>query len=327
MTKIEKEVEWPSVFPYPHDYDPHPLAIQAADYLQSYLLNQQDWEHDFGLGQAPSPMAMGKMFGVLVVKDKDGKLGFLAAFSGKLAERYSWPYFVPPIYNLDEPGGFFRTGEKEIEAFTEQIQQLEKDPALAAAKAFLMAERERAETEIRFQKHNMKAAKELRKKKRAAAVGLSYQALVELEEKLNKESARFHFAYKDLRRYWASRLSNAEQEVEQREGKIVSLKEQRRNYSAALQRRIFAQYQFLNRRGEKKNLGDIFGPTVQKVPPSGAGECAAPKLLQYAFTYGFIPITMAEFWWGQSPKTIVRQHGRFYPACRGKCEPILAHML
>ena len=36
---------------------------------------------------------------------------------------------------------------------------------------------------------------------------------------------------------------------------------------------------------------------------------------------------MAEFWWGDSPKNEIRRHGCYYPACKGKCEPILKHML
>ena len=105
------------------------------------------------------------------------------------------------------------------------------------------------------------------------------------------------------------------------------LKERRKNRSNALQQQLFAQYQFLNQAGETRSLEDIFKHTAIKKPPAGAGECAAPKLLQYAFANNFQPVAMAEFWWGQSPKSEVRKHGNFYPACRGKCEPILGHML
>ena len=66
---------------------------------------------------------------------------------------------------------------------------------------------------------------------------------------------------------------------------------------------------------------------MHKTPPAGAGECAAPKLLQQAYLHGWKPIAMAEFWWGNSPKAEIRHHGYYYPACKGKCEPILQHML
>jgi len=71
----------------------------------------------------------------------------------------------------------------------------------------------------------------------------------------------------------------------------------------------------------------FFAQTIQKFPPAGAGECAAPKLLQYAYKHQLKPIAMAEFWWGDSPKAEIRHHGYYYPACKGKCGPILGHML
>jgi tRNA pseudouridine32 synthase/23S rRNA pseudouridine746 synthase len=91
--------------------------------------------------------------------------------------------------------------------------------------------------------------------------------------------------------------------------------------------RLFAQFRMLNAQGEERDLCELFAPTAQQIPPAGAGECAAPKLLQYAYKNALRPIAMAEFWWGNSPKGEVRQHGMFYPACNGKCKPILSHML
>ena len=83
----------------------------------------------------------------------------------------------------------------------------------------------------------------------------------------------------------------------------------------------------LNARGERCDLTSIFAATPQRVPPSGAGDCCAPKLLQYAYLHGLHPVCMAEFWWGKSPKTEIRHHLHYYPACRSKCKPILTHML
>src|SRR5690606_10077994 len=108
---------------------------------------------------------------------------------------------------------------------------------------------------------------------------------------------------------------------------IYQLKELRKEKSAALQQRIFEQYTFLNINKEQKSLCQIFNEDLGIFPPAGAGECAAPKLLQYAFLNDLKPIAMAEFWWGQSPASEIRRHKNFYPACRGKCEPILNHML
>lgn len=111
------------------------------------------------------------------------------------------------------------------------------------------------------------------------------------------------------------------------EQRIEGLKKERREKSAALQEVLFSRYAFLNRHGRSKSLGAIFRDTVYGKPPAAAGECATPKLLQYAFRQGYKPLAMAEFWWGASPRSEIRKHGHFYPACTGKCEPILKHML
>ena len=108
---------------------------------------------------------------------------------------------------------------------------------------------------------------------------------------------------------------------------IPRLKAARKKYSIALQNQLFQQYHFLNQVGEEKSLIAIFKEAGYKNPPAGAGECAAPKLLQYAFQHQLKPIALTEFWWGQSPKSATWKHGHFYAPCKEKCEPILKHML
>lgn len=142
-----------------------------------------------------------------------------------------------------------------------------------------------------------------------------------------RESQYQKAEFKRLERYWKEQISEIKTEMESFSSRIEALKAERRNRSAALQQKLFQQFNFLNAKGETKNLCAIFEETVQKTPPAGAGECAAPKLLQYAYLSGLSPIAMAEFWWGESPKTEIRHHGYYYPSCRGKCEPILRHML
>jgi tRNA pseudouridine32 synthase/23S rRNA pseudouridine746 synthase len=105
------------------------------------------------------------------------------------------------------------------------------------------------------------------------------------------------------------------------------LKSVRRSHSTALQKQIFEHYHLLNRAGAHKSLNEIFSDAGYKNPPAGAGECAGIKLLQYAFLHGMKPLALAEFWWGQSPKSATWKHGHFYPCCKEKCEPILRHML
>ncbi|MFT6970019.1 MAG: tRNA pseudouridine32 synthase/23S rRNA pseudouridine746 synthase [Roseivirga sp.] len=111
------------------------------------------------------------------------------------------------------------------------------------------------------------------------------------------------------------------------ESEIKTLKEKRRQKSVALQEQLFSHYQFLNILGEEQNIVEVFQNSSHGKPPSAAGECAAPKLLQYAFEQGLKPIALAEFWWGNSPKNKERAHKVFYPACKNKCRPILEYML
>ena len=122
-------------------------------------------------------------------------------------------------------------------------------------------------------------------------------------------------------------MADKRAELAQYDERIRRLKDQRKQQSDALQRWLFTHFVMLNARGEQRNLLDIFAETPQHIPPAGAGECCAPKLLQYAYQHHYKPITMAEFWWGASPKATIRHHGECYPACRGKCLPILRFML
>ena len=219
-------------FTYPFSYEPHPLCEMAAKEVQAYISSHEEIREDADKG---------KMFGVLVVKMDDGRglmeeepaYGFLAAYSGLLAGRNDWDYFVPPVYDAQQPDGYFKTKEREI----------------------------------------------------------------------SQTSAIAHQTSKQL--------------------------------SQDLQRWLFHQYQLLNARGETKDLVDIWQdyydrPKLRKkfpLPPGGTGDCCAPKLLQYAYQQHLRPVCMAEFWWGQSTKEELRQHLNYYPACRGKCKPILTWML
>lgn len=225
---LHTDIAKPERFTYPFYYDPHPLCQLAAKEVQAYIATHDDIKTDADNG---------KMFGVLVVESegKSGQYGFLAAYSGLLAGRNDWEYFVPPVFDAQQPDGHFKTMEREISAISRNLD----DP---------------------------------------------------------------------------------------RDTKILSQE---------LQLWLFHQYQLLNAYGESKDLVDIWQSyyTREKLrkkyplPPGGTGDCCAPKLLQYAYQQGLKPICMAEFWWGKSTKEELRQHGNFYPACRGKCKPILTWML
>ena len=234
----------PQQFTYPFCYEPHPLCVEAAHRVRRYVQT-----HEALLADAEH----GKMFGVLVVKapadaegsQPDGGLRFLAAYSGLLAGRNDWSWFVPPVFDAQQPDGYFKQKERDISALNQFIDHLE--------------------------------------------------------------------------------LQHPRLEV---------LKNIRREASENLQEWLFRQYRMLNARGEERDLIEIWRDyhSVKTrrqfpYPPGGAGDCCAPKLLQYAYQQGLQPVCMAEFWMGESPRGEVRHAGQFYPACRGKFLPILTWML
>lgn len=317
----------PHRFTFPFHYSPHPLALLASAELQKHLNAQTDWHHDFGL-QGEAVGSRGKMFGVMVVKNKLGELGYLAAYSGKLADRNDLPGFVPPVYDTLVEEGFYKLGEQRLVGINAEVKKLESSDELATARRELAFAETTSKAEIAQERLDLKAAKLNRRHQRdAAREELSAEAYTALEEDLARESVGRHFALKDLVKAWDARLAAAQINLARITDRLERLKKIRKDYSHYLQDRIFRQYRFLDADGEQRNLPDIFRETIFKTPPAGAGECAAPKLLQYAYIKGYQPVCLAEFWWGQSPKSEIRRHGDYYFACRGKCEPILGHML
>lgn len=222
---------------------PHPLCAIAAAQLQQYLQTQQEWQHNFGLSPSDEGTIIGKMFGVLVVQNRDGETGYVSAFSGKLAGINQHNQFVPPVFDTLADGGFLAPGMEELSRMSAHIKHLQT---------------------------------------------------------MQPEG------YDHL---------------------LKQLRAERKNYSNALQQKLFDHYHCINQQGEAKSVQTIFETAGYKNPPAGAAECATPKLLQFAFLNALKPLAVAEFWWGQSPKSDYWIHGIFYPCCKEKCEPILAHML
>lgn len=307
------DIPLPERFTYPFCYTPHPLCILAAKEVQSYLTRQTAWKDE---------LRQGKMFGVLIVQTEHGETGYLAAFSGILAGKNLHPFFVPPVYDLLQPQGFFKIEEENISSINRNIRQLENDKAYAALSAELARTIQSAENILATAKAQLKEAKTAREQRRKEK-----ELNAQEEAELIRESQFQKAEYKRLERSWKARITTLQTQTEDWERRISALKSERKTRSAALQQKLFEQFGMLNYRGEVENLCEIFGQTVHKTPPAGAGECAAPKLLQQAYLHGWKPIAMAEFWWGDSPKTEIRHHGHYYPACKGKCEPILQHML
>ena len=302
----------PEKFTYPFHYSPHLLSIMAAEELQAYLHTRQEWVTD---------LEQGKMFGVLVVQTPTGEIGFLAAFSGILAGKNLHTYFVPPIYDLQQPEGFFRPEEEQISAINIRVKELSVDDKYLNKMQELSEVSNLADLAIAKAKEVFKEAQRVREEKR-------HNHPDEMEINILIHESQFQKAeLKRLKLQWDTRIATLKEEIKIFQNKIEQLKTERKCRSASLQQQLFEQFRILNAHGEIRNLCDIFKETPQLVPPAGAGECAAPKLLQYAYLHKLKPIAMAEFWWGNSPKAEIRHHGYFYPACKNKCEPILKHML
>lgn len=221
----------------------HPLCLLASEKLQAYIEVQQEWQHNFGLNETIDSAIIGKMFGVLVVRNDRNEIGYLVGFSGKLAGGNHHPHFVPPVFDTLDDEFILNKGMVELGEINGRLRELVA---------------------------------------------------------IDKDK------YAD---------------------EISSLKIARKDHSSALQKKLYSQYQFRNAKGDNKSLIDIFKKVSYKNPPAGAGECAAPKLLQHAFNHGLKPLALAEFWWGQSPRSAYWKHKEFYPVCKEKCIPILGHML
>lgn len=316
------------------DYEPHPLCIQACREVQEMLARREDWQEE---------IARGKMFGVLIVEnvktDTDvPKWGYLAAYSGQIGGRSDWEDFVPAVFDYLQPDGYFKTHEAEISRINQSISHLEKDERMKEARTLIRQLQEERKLTIAAYQEKMKEAKAKRDSRREAG------NLSEAEEaEMIRES---QFMKAELRRLKKSLSEKTalETEFEDYQENILRLKQLRKQLSDALQQWLFSQFRMLNQEGESKDLLEIFRDEALKeypqaaiatsriaalkmVPPAGSGECCEPKLLQYAYQHGYKPLQMAMFWWGGSPKEEIRHHLQFYPACNGKCKPILHWML
>lgn len=323
-----KDIPLPERFTFPFFYEPHPLSRLAAADLQYYLETHPGLDHNFGLENDTDGAPIGKMFGVLVIKDQHGKLGYLSGFSGKLANSNDHPKFVPPVFDMLTENSFFLKGLEIITAINTRIDQLSNDPDYLRLQLELDQSNKQSNTDIIALKAQLRQNKENRKLLRA-----------ELKERLDeadyaiaaadiiKQSLADKRQLKQLTDSWLERIHQLQTAISIFDNEIEPLKNERKERSADLQQQIFEQYSFLNKDLKSKSLREIFQETPFGKPPAGSGECAMPKLLQFAFANSLQPIAMAEFWWGASPKSEIRRHQQFYPACTGKCKPILAHML
>jgi tRNA pseudouridine32 synthase / 23S rRNA pseudouridine746 synthase len=313
----------PSQFTYPFNYDPHQLCIIASEELKQKI---QSLPHVFDSVDGETE-SLGKMFGVLIVKNQVNDLGYLAAFSGKLFGGNLFEGFVPPVFDTLDPDGFYKKGEEEINEINKKIQELEEGDELCSLFSEMDSLKKEYIISLENLNTNLKQQKINRNERRNSIGSLPENERAEIENMLNNESARDHYLLKDFKRNWKEKLLGFESRLAEKTQIIQELKNERKLMSAALQKKLFDAYHFLNGNGELKNLRQIFNINEENIPPSGAGECAAPKLIHFAYVNGYKPVAMAEFWWGASPQSEIRKHGHFYPACKSKCLPILTHML
>lgn len=323
----------PVRFNNPFDYEPDALCRAAVKQLQSRL---------------PSKTIEGKMYGVLIV-ERNGEVGYLQAFSGQMADEGE--DFVPAVFDYLQPDGYFKIHEAEITLLNRQIAQLKDSAVYRQAQESYHTIRQEAEKAIEEARKVMQEAKNLRDKRRKE----TFVSEVEQRE-MTRQSQFLKAELQRKKKAYATQITAVQAVLNGYQEQITAWGRERKMKSDRLQRWLFSQFSLLNSQGVYKNLLDIFrdyylqnSPARTKaahlastnvaeqavkeslaaslLPPSGAGECCEPKLLQYAFLHGYKPISMAMFWWGPSPKTEIRQHGNYYPACNGKCKPILEWML
>ena len=326
VTSIHNDIIPPERLNCPFYYQPHDISLHAIEETKKEILRMSEWQEE---------TEAGKMFGVLVVRKEDGEFGFLKAYSGQICSREDWEGWVPPVFDYLHPDGYFLLHEREISALNAEILRNEQSPQfLVDCQRLAKLEEQCKEEQLAF-REEMTRRKTVRQQirdaisqKRLSQPPLSnHSPSKEQEEILIRESQFLKAELKRMKKRHEELLAPLRQKVTNHHRTLALLRQKRKQKSDALQTWLFEHFQVTNGKGERRNLCEIFRNTSAGVPPSGAGECCAPKLLQYALTNNLQPLAIAEFWWGKSPVGEIRNHGECYPACQGKCRPILDFML
>lgn len=267
-------------------------------------------------------LEVGKMLGVLIASDSSGARHTLYAFSGQIGNAgFSYPGFVEPVFDYLDPTGYFKTHEAEISLQNRVIEEYERGVLSKAADAFLSAKTE-VDTIIKSRKEEYRKSKANRAAKRAAGC-TDETELANMIRQSQFEKAELN----RLRKKLTLGLEPLATELTKARERLAAMKDKRHNDSEKLQKWLFTNFKLLNARGDIRSVAEIFADTPAGTAPSGAGECCAPKLLESAYRRGLTPLTMAEYWFGKPKDGEVRIHGKHYPACRGKCLPLLRWML
>ncbi len=312
----------PERFTFPFCYTPHPLCVLAAQELQQHIATQHHWQHNFGLGNDD---AIGHMFGVLLVQNQQGEIGYLSAFSEKIANQTHLPHFVPPVFDDRNIDPAIKAQQVLIDEVTTKITAIESKPSYIQLQQQYQVAQDHAELASESFRLQMIEQRKQRKLQRVTAEKSNDSEFMTQEfHRLARESAFDKHQQKAIRQQWTQTLSEISDKLQADTATLTLLKAEYETLTALLQQHRYAQYQFLNQDGKTKDLNALFR---DQTPPQGAGDCAAVKLLQYAFKQHLTPLAMAKFWWGASPAAQIRKHKYFYEACKNKCEPILQHML
>ena len=326
----------------PFRYSPSPIIQELA----SKLIAQIDSSSELN-----SLFSEGKMLGILRVEDRNAKEvkkenidaplvhqynshSYLIAFSGNVAGQNLISGFVPPIYDLLDTEGYFKEEEMQISALNFKIDEYKNGEELIKLRAELDEIQKKKEDEIQTLKaqHTRNKAERARLRESYAKNELSITESNDLDVeneilgRLIKESQFEKAEIKRRSRYYDSRIKEIETRIETSNIEIVRLSNERLVRSKALQKWIFEQYRVKNSSGIEQDIYSIFSK-VGLIPPAGTGECAGPKLLNYAYNQGLRTIELAEFWYGKESVSQIRTHGCFYPACTSKCAPLLGFML
>ena len=335
-------------FTNPFRYVPHPLVRSAAAQVLERL---QTWKH-MPEGSPERAIehsfAEGKMLGVLVCRkmehngsdngeirpegngrcvsaEDSSTLCYLAAFSGTVRGAdgrvtASVDGFVPPIIDLTSPEGHFKLKEAEISQINQRISELSSSSNLSNLKESYQRMLAHQESEISAMQEQLRLSKIRREEIRKSNTDTATEA------ELIKESQFQKAQLKRLKDIWKEALAETGAQISAFETEISALKKERAERSDELQKWIFENALVHNAIGEVSSIWEVFNADGQ-IPPGGTGDCAAPKLLEYAYRNRLQPLAMGEFWYGLSPETAVRTHGHFYPSCTSKCGPLLSYMM
>ncbi len=317
----------------PFYYTPSARCEEAVSSLLAIIRFHPEWNEE---------VRKGKTFGVLITENET-----LFAYSGQMLGHYDIEGFVPPVFDYLDEKGYFKIHEAEIVNINKEIERLSASDELRQAREALYE----AEAEKPVLPHS----------RDVDPTSEEYEAYCRQRQFEKGE-------YRRQKTVWNEKVAECRNALQVIQDQITSLKQERKRKSDALQHWLFEHFEMLNAKGEKKNLLDIFSEWAERtgskciIPPSGSGECCAPKLLQYAYLKGLKPVEIAEICpspalWASSPQGARRKlpsfaknvigntnftlapwgedahrageglSFSFRPACQSRCKPILDWML